>query len=243
MFAMNKSEVVLTRWADVAVVLPGSGSDAMFARQAYGPALAAAGTDVRAVEPNPAGVVESYRAALDAAWLEHGPIIVGGISIGAAVALAWAGEHPDRTVGVLAALPPWLGDASGAPAAQSAALTAHRLRTEGLSSVTEAMRTSSPRWLADTLSRSWASQWPHLPDALDEAAAYHAPDAPSLRRVTSPTAVVGATDDAVHPFDVAKVWRREIPRSALAAVSLDDIGADPSIIGHRAVAGLHELLR
>ena len=34
------------------------------------------------------------------------------------------------------------------------------------------MRASSPPWLAQTLSRSWAAQWPDLPDALTEAAKY-----------------------------------------------------------------------
>ena len=48
------------------------------------------------------------------------PIAVGGVSIGAAVAAAWALAHPGHAVAVLAALPAWTGEPDTAPAADCA---------------------------------------------------------------------------------------------------------------------------
>ncbi|MGI9210187.1 MAG: alpha/beta hydrolase, partial [Rhodococcus sp. (in: high G+C Gram-positive bacteria)] len=93
----------------VAVVLPGTGSDANFVGRVFRGALRSRGIDVVAVDPDPRGVVRSYVRAMDAA-ARSGPILVGGVSIGAAVALQWAAEHPDLAAGVLAALPAWTGD-------------------------------------------------------------------------------------------------------------------------------------
>ena len=62
-----------------------------------------------AIEPDPRRVVDGYLDAMDRAADTHGRIIVGGVSIGAAVALQWAADNPDRTVSVLAALPAWTG--------------------------------------------------------------------------------------------------------------------------------------
>jgi hypothetical protein len=49
---------------------------------------------------------------------------------------------------------------------------------------------------------------------------------------------VGATDDPIHPFDIATRWARALPNSGLAEVALDEIGADPAVLGRRAVAAL-----
>src|SRR3546814_10795912 len=99
---------------------------------------------------------------MDRAADTHGRIIVGGVSIGAAVALQWAADNPDRTVSVLAALPAWTGSADDAPAAASARFTAGQLRSEGLESVIAAMLAPSPAWLGAALERSWRSRCPEL---------------------------------------------------------------------------------
>src|SRR3546814_16950714 len=100
----------------------------------------------------------------------HGRIIVGGVSIGAAVALQWAADNPDRTVSVLAALPAWTGSADDAPAAASARFTAGQLPSAGLESVIAAMLASSPACLRAELERSWRFSGPDHPAAPDEAA-------------------------------------------------------------------------
>ena len=66
------------------------------------------------------------------------PIAVGGVSIGAAVAAAWALAHPAHAVAVLAALPPWTGSPETAPAALAARHSADVLRRDGLVSATVA---------------------------------------------------------------------------------------------------------
>ncbi len=222
----------------VAVALPGTGSDAHFVERAFGGVLTQLGVRVVAVEPDPRRVVGSYVDALDEAARRYGTVLAAGVSIGAAVAVQWAGRHPDRAAGVLAALPAWTGDPSGAPAALSAALTAERLRADGLEAVTGAMVASSPVWLGGELARSWRSQWPHLPEALDEAARYHGLTEETLAGTAVPVGICVAVDDAVHPFEVGALWSRTLPRAALEQVTLDEIGADPSVIGRSCLGAL-----
>lgn len=220
-----------------AVVLPGTGSDACFVDTAFGPPLRQRGVTLVAVEPDPRALVAGYLDALDRAAAD-GPILVGGISIGAAVALQWAADHPDRTVGVLAALPAWTGDPAEAPAAASARWTAAQLRKHGLAAVTATMVASSPPWLGRELARSWRAQWPDLPAALDEAARYAGLDVEVLRRVSAPVGLTAACDDPVHPAAVARLWSTRLRHATLATVCLDEIGHDPSVLGRLCLSGL-----
>ncbi|MDN5747653.1 MAG: alpha/beta hydrolase, partial [Pseudonocardia sp.] len=114
------------------MVLPGSGSDEVFVRAAFGGPLRAVG--VRLVAPEPrrdAEVVRGHLAALDAA-LERAdrPLLVGGVSLGAHLAARWAAHvDPRRLAGLLLALPAWTGaPAPDEPAALAARLTADRVR-------------------------------------------------------------------------------------------------------------------
>ncbi|QLY34751.1 alpha/beta hydrolase [Nocardia huaxiensis] len=221
-----------------AVALPGTGSDAHFARRAFEAACAAADLPCHAVDPDPRHIIGSYQDALAAA-AEHGPILIAGISLGAAVAVDWAARHPDSVAGVIAALPAWTGyDTTGCPAALSAAATAAALRADGLESVIDMMRSSSPAWLAEALTRSWRSQWPDLPAALDEAAAYHWPEPELLAAVKAPVALITAVDDPVHPWAVAEQWAGLLPNATLHRITLDELGSDPAILGRRGLEWL-----
>ncbi|GAB2634848.1 alpha/beta fold hydrolase [Nocardia goodfellowii] len=225
----------------VAVALPGTGSDADFARRGFEPACQERDLELIAVEPDPLAVVASYRAALDEA-AARGPVLAAGISLGAAVALEWAAEHPDDVTGVIAALPAWTGaDTADCPAAQSAAYTAEQLRTHGLSAVIEQMRGGSPEWLATALTQSWRSQWPDLPRALREAAEYKWPDPERLATVEVPVVVITAVDDPVHPTAVAEEWAALIPRSGLGRITLGELGADPAVLGHLGLAAFDRI--
>ena len=73
----------------VTVLLPGTGSDEDYVRRAFAAPLEQAGAVVVAVPPKPEQLVAGYLRALDEAAL-GGPIAVGGVSIGAAVATCWA---------------------------------------------------------------------------------------------------------------------------------------------------------
>ena len=219
------------------VLLPGTGSDEGYLERAFGGPIGEAGGILHAVAPEPDGLVAGYLRALHAA-ARDGPIAVGGVSLGAAVAARWALAHPRDTVAVLAALPAWTGPPGDAPAAASALHTAAALRRDGLATTTAAMRTSSPAWLGDELARSWRRQWPALPDAMEEAAAYVAPTRAELGQIHTPMAVVAATDDPIHPTGVAAEWVSAAPRAALRAVSLAEFGPRPATLGAAGLAAL-----
>jgi pimeloyl-ACP methyl ester carboxylesterase len=102
------------------------------------------------------------------------------------------------------------------------------------------MRASSPRWLADELTRSWIGQWPWLPDAMEEAAGYEAPTSPELERLSVPMGVAAAVDDPVHPVEVAVEWVTAAPHAALRTVTLSEIGTDPAVLGAACVAALSD---
>lgn len=219
------------------VVLPGTGSDDDYVGRAFAGPLREVGARVLAPPPQPGQLIVGYRAALDDA-ARRGPIAVGGISIGAAVAAAWALRHPDRTVAVLAALPPWTGAPDGAPAAHAARHSAEQLRRIGLAATTTQMRASSPPWLAEELARSWQRQWPQLPDAMEEAAGYVAPSRAQLGRLSVPLGVAAAAQDPVHPLAVGVEWAAAAPHAALCTVTLTAIGADPAALGAACLAAL-----
>jgi pimeloyl-ACP methyl ester carboxylesterase len=220
-----------------AVLLPGTGSDDDYVYRAFAVALHDAGAVVVAPAPQPDRLIDGYIAELDNA-ARLGAIAVGGVSIGAAVAVNWALANPTRALAVLAALPPWTGSPESAPAAQAARYSADVLRRDGLVSATSQMRASSPSWLADELTRSWAGQWPSLPDAMEAASRYVSPTGAELRRLTVPMGVAAASDDPVHPLEVGLEWVAAAPRAALRTVTLDDMGVDPSVLGAACLAAL-----
>jgi pimeloyl-ACP methyl ester carboxylesterase len=220
-----------------AVVLAGTGSDDDYVRRAFAGPLTGVGAELLSPAPRPASLIDGYLSALDEAARE-GPICVGGISIGAAVAATWALAHPDRTVAVLAALPAWTGDSGAAPAALAARYSAAQLRRDGLVATTSQMQASSPPWLAGELARSWRAQWPDLPNAMEEAAAYVSPGFADLARLSTPMGVASAVDDPIHPMQVGADWAAAAPRAALVTVTLDQIGADSAALGAACLAAL-----
>ncbi len=232
-------EMALSLRGVTTVLLAGTGSDDDYVYRAFSAALHDAGAIVVTPAPQPGRLLEGYREALNNAARTR-PIAVGGVSIGAAVATAWALAQPGHAVAVLAALPAWTGSPESAPAALAARHTADALRRDGLASATARMQASSPSWLAAELTRSWVGQWPSLPDALDEAARYIAPTCGELEALAVPMGVAAATDDPVHPVEVALEWVSAAPRAALRTVTLDAMGADPAVLGAACVAALSD---
>lgn len=232
------------RHPSTAVVLPGSGSDDVFVRSAFAAPLRAAGIALVAPAPRRGrDVVAGYRAALDAA-LERadGPLLVGGVSLGAHVAVRWAaraaaGPAAGRVAGLLLALPAWGGDPADAPAALAARLTAAQVRAGGLAAAVDAARAGAPAWLADELARAWAAHGTDLAAALDAAAAEPGPSRADLAGLDLPSGVVGLTGDAVHPLAEARRWTELLPRAVLETSTLDAFGADPAVLGRAALTG------
>jgi pimeloyl-ACP methyl ester carboxylesterase len=219
------------------VMLPGTGSDDDYITRAFAGPLRDAGARILAPPPQPNHLIDGYLNALDDA-ARHGSIAIGGVSIGASVAAAWALQHPDRAVAVLAALPAWTGPPGNAPAALAARHSAQQLRHDGLAATTTQMRASSPPWLAEELTRSWKAQWPQLPDAMDEAAAYLAPTRTQLQQLAVPMGIAAATDDPIHPLEIGLEWAAAAPHAALRTVTLDQIGANPAALGAACLAAL-----
>ena len=222
------------------VVLPGTGSDDDYVHRAFSGPLREVGALLVAPRPRPDRLIDGYLSALDDAARES-PIAVGGVSIGAAVAAAWALAHPEHAIAVLAALPAWVGAPGSAPAALAARHSASQLRADGLAATTMQMRASSPPWLADELARSWRGQWPQLPDAMEEAADYVAPSRGDLTSLAAPLAVAAAVDDPIHPLQVGVDWVTAAPRAAMRTVTLDQIGTDTAALGAACLAALADL--
>ncbi|MFE0747347.1 alpha/beta hydrolase [Gordonia sp. NPDC058843] len=223
------------------VAIPGTGSDADHVTRSFRRAAADLDVELIALEPT-ASLIDGHRRGLARAARAHPSVLVGGVSIGAAIALEWALHDGGRQCsGVLAALPAWSGDARPAPAAASAAATAESLERDGLEATIAAMARSSPDWLAAELSRSWRRLHPGLAGTLREAAGYRAPVPAEIAGLAVPIAIVGAPDDPVHPIAVAREWHAAAPRSVLTEVTLDDWGRDPGVLGNSTRDGIIEL--
>lgn len=217
--------------------MPGTGSDGDYVHRAFGPAAASLGLELIALEPA-SDLVNGYLERLDqlaAAATE--PIVVGGVSIGAAVALDWALRWGGDCAGVWAALPAWTGDPMSAPAAWSATLTADTLVADGLEATIAAMAATSPPWLADELGRSWRALHPGLIDHLRQAAGYRSPALTQIAGLGVPLAVTAAVDDPVHPLAVGRDWATVAPHATLTEVTLAEWGHDPSVLGFGCARG------
>src|SRR5258708_9563864 len=114
------------------VLLPGTGSDDDYVYRAFSAALHDVGAVVVTPAPQPGRLIDGYRNALDNS-ARADPIAVGGVSIGAAVAAAWALAHPGHAVAVLAALPAWTGQPDTEPAPLAPRHTPEILHRAGLS--------------------------------------------------------------------------------------------------------------
>lgn len=229
----------------VAVILPGTGSNADFIRRAFGPALAAIGLDLVAVEPEPgACVVDAAFAALNEVTGRYDVRLVGGVSLGAHVAARWAAATAGagaagpggttRLEGLLLALPAWTGP-PGAVAAASAH-TAHEVRRHGVPLAVAGARRHGVPWVADELARAWPGYGAALADTLEAAARSPGPDLGELARITLPVGLVAFVDDPLHPLAVAEQWASVLPCSALNRLALADCAHDRSALGVAALS-------
>ena len=105
--------------------------------------------------PQPDRLIDGYVSELDNA-ARPAPIVVGGVSIGAAVAADWALAHPGHAQ---SRYWPRCRRGPGSPESAPAALAAGTRRAccaaTGWCRPPSQMRASSPPWLADELTRSW----------------------------------------------------------------------------------------
>ena len=222
--------------AEVAVVLPGTGSDEVFVRSVFEIPLAAVGVRALAPAPEPGPELgEGYLAALDKAAAEHGPVLAGGVSFGAHLAVEWALRNRELCAGLLLALPAWSGEPAGSPAAVAARHGAEVVRAEGVEEALRQVGASVKPWLAVELGRAWRGYGEGLADSLLAAADRPAPTLDELAGLTVPAGVAGCVDDEVHPLRVATEWANALGRATLQTTRLDIVGVDPEALGRAAV--------
>jgi pimeloyl-ACP methyl ester carboxylesterase len=216
-----------------AVVVPGSGSSVDFVTRAFGPPLAAAGYDLVAVEPaaGPDAVAGTLRALAEAVR-RHRPALVGGVSLGAHLAVRWAATAATAEVppdGLLLALPAWTGEPSAVAAAS--AYAADRLDTLGLAGALAEARAGGEPWVAAELAAAWPGYGDRLAETLRATARSPGPSAAELARVAAPVGIAAFTDDPLHPVAVAAHWAGLLPRAALRTLALADAAADRAVLG------------
>ncbi|WP_243727419.1 alpha/beta fold hydrolase [Actinocrispum wychmicini] len=190
---------------------------------------------VQAVTPRPESASDLVRAhfAILAEQSEAGPVLAGGVSLGAHLAVEWALADPDRCAGLLLALPAFTGPPGDAPAAVSARMSAAAVRTYGLDA-TLATVDGEP-WFAAELERSWRRTGDGLAEALEIAATRPAPVISDLSRITVPTGIAACSDDPVHPRAVAELWADTIPGARICTTTLSALGRDRESLGRATV--------
>jgi pimeloyl-ACP methyl ester carboxylesterase len=226
----------------VAVLLPGTGSDDVFVRAVFAGPLAEIGVELVTPPPPPGDCLAAgYLAALDeVSGARKGGILVGGISFGAHLGAEWAVRNPDRTAGLLVALPAWNGAPGDAPASLAAKLSADEIRREGVSATLTRTSAGVAPWLGEELDRAWRRHGDQLAAGLEAAAGHPAPTLAELAGLDVPAGVATCVDDPVHPAAVARAWASALPRAELGETTLNALGADRESLGRTT---LHAYLR
>ena len=223
-----------------AVILPGSGSTADFVTRAFEPPLAAAGYALVAVEP-PAGphAVEEALEALDDAVRRYRADLVGGVALGAHLAVRWAAAAPaPRPRGLLLALPAWSGEPGEVAAASGYA--ADRVDALGTAGALAEARPGGEPWVLAELAAAWPAYGDRLAETLRATARSAGPTAAELARVAAPAGIAAFADDPLHPLAVAQEWTRLLPRARLRTLAVTDAAADRAALGRAALAGWQE---
>jgi hypothetical protein len=227
----------------VAVLLPGTASTGDFIGRAFGPALAALGIGVVSADPPLDGGVADRLAALDEAVTRFRPVLVGGVSIGAHLAVRWAAAHTGghRPDGLLLAMPAWTGPPADVAAASGAA--AVEVERDGVPATLRRIRASAAGWpdagwVVDELAAAWpAYTAEELAGTLRTTASSAGPSAGELASVDLPCGVAALGDDPLHPAAVAREWAAALPAAALVETRHAVVGADRASLGRAALLG------
>ena len=178
--------------------------------------------------------------------LNDGPAVIGGISMGAAIALRLAVIRPELACGLLLARPAWVDQpapANLAPHRKIAALMATRdaasarLHFEATDTAHE-IATTSPDNLASLL--GFFDRQPTDQTCALLAAIGH--DGPAVSRteiaaINLPTLVIGTARDSVHPLVMAEELARLIPQASLAQITAKSDNRDLYVTEFRAAIG------
>ena len=176
---------------------------------------------------------EDLAAFLDALQIERA--VVGGISMGAAIALRFALVHPQRVLGLVLSRPAWL-DESRHDNLEVFATLARFIRQYG--AVEGAKRYQETEAFQEVLKKSPDNAKSLLgqftqPRAEETVAKLERipPYTPQhtredWKRIRVPTLVMANQHDAIHPLEFGKVLAREIPNAQFVEVTSKAIGVE-----------------
>lgn len=184
---------------------------------------------------------EDARALLDHLGVERA--VVGGISLGAAIALRLAALHPARVRGLILARPAWVD----APAPDTMAVyaeVAELLRRHGAEEGARRFA-ASPRLAsiqsvspdnAASLRGFFARATPHGTVELLSRIPLDGPgvDRDALRLITVPTLILGCDRDAVHPLGYARALQALIPHATLREITSKSVDRHAYVAEFRA---------
>jgi pimeloyl-ACP methyl ester carboxylesterase len=198
--------------------------------------------ETRPVGPDEKISVEQFADDLGA-FLDHLRIeraIIGGISMGAAIALCFTLEHPERVLGLVVSRPAWL-DESRTDNMKVFSTLAEFIRKygawEGAQRYQETDTFQSVLKISPDNANSLLSQFTH-PRAEETVAKLERIPAyvpkhtrADWKRICVPTLVLANQQDEIHPFEFGKVFAQEIANAQFAevapkSVSKEQHGAD-----------------
>ena len=161
--------------------------------------------------------------------------IVGGISMGAGVALNFAVRNPQRVTGLVLSRPAWLEKPHDWNV-QMFSLISRLLRDHGAVRGQQLFRTT--REYNDMLQKypdvanSLALQFEH-PHAAETACKLESiitdipcPDRKLWRSISAPTLVLANRKDPIHPFEFGQELAREIPGAKLVEITSKSVSID-----------------
>lgn len=174
--------------------------------------------------------IKTFAADL-AAYIEAhhtAPIVVGGISMGAAIALRLAVHQPDLVRGLILARPAWTTDASPANMSPNAEVGRLLAGTDPDMARQTFLESETARRLAEVAPDNLASllgffQRQPLSETSALLTAISA-DGPrvtrrDLARLTIPTLIIGHEGDAIHPIAHAHSLASDIPGARLVEIT------------------------
>jgi pimeloyl-ACP methyl ester carboxylesterase len=160
--------------------------------------------------------------------LELSKVVMGGISMGAGVALNFVLRHPGRALGLILSRPSWLTEP--APPNLVVLLQIARLiRTHGIRQAKE-LFAASPEYqialrsspanagsLMAQFERERAAESVDILESLPNDVP--APDIAAWKEISCPTLVLGCRNDLLHPFEYARILAREIPGARFSEIT------------------------
>ena len=162
-------------------------------------------------------------------------VVIGGISMGAGVALNFALRYPDRSRGLILSRPAWLTEP--VPPNLIALLKIARLirahgvqQAKGLFAATpeyESALRSSPANAASLMAQFERERAAETVDILESLPNdVPAPATAAWKEISCPTLVLGCRNDLLHPLEYAEIVSREIPGAQLCEVTSKGTSAD-----------------